>query len=167
MKTLYLIGGPMGVGKTATSKELKSMLPSSVMLDGDWCWDADPFTVTDETREMVVDNICHLLNNFIACSAYDNVIFCWVMHEQSIIDNILSRLNTDGCKVVPISLVCTMDALTSRLQKDIAHGLRDESIIMKSTMRLPLYQNLNTIKIDTSARPPEIVARDIRIQYGK
>ena len=167
MKHLYLISGTMGVGKTTTCMLLKKQLKNAVFLDGDWCWDADPFTVTDETKKMVVDNICHLLNNFIACSAYDNVIFCWVMHEQGIIDGILSRLNTDGCKVVPISLVCTMDALTSRLQKDIAHGLRDESIVMKSTMRLALYQNLNTIKIDTSTRTPEEVARDIRIQYGK
>ena len=40
MKTLYLIGGTMGVGKTAVSQQLKKDLPNSVFLDGDWCWDA-------------------------------------------------------------------------------------------------------------------------------
>lgn len=166
MKHLYLIGGTMGVGKTTTCQLLKRQLKNAVFLDGDWCWDADPFQVTDETKKMAVDNICHLLNNFIACSAYDNVIFCWVMHEQAIIDGILSRLNTDGCKVVPISLVCTVDALTRRLQKDIAQGLRHEDIVMKSTLRLPLYHDLNTIRMDTSTRTPDEVARDIRVQYG-
>ena len=34
MKTLYLIGGTMGVGKTATCQQLKSMLPNAVLLDG-------------------------------------------------------------------------------------------------------------------------------------
>ena len=82
MKKLYLIGGTMGVGKTATCQQLKSMLSNAVLLDGDWCWDADPFVVTDETKAMVMDNICHVLNNLIRCSAYDNVLFCWVMHER-------------------------------------------------------------------------------------
>ena len=68
MKTLYLIGGTMGVGKTTVSQQLKKDLANSVFLDGDWCWDADPFQVTDETKEMVMDNICYLLNNFLHCS---------------------------------------------------------------------------------------------------
>ena len=42
MKTVYLIGGAMGVGKTTVSQQLKKDLANSVFLDGDWCWDADP-----------------------------------------------------------------------------------------------------------------------------
>lgn len=37
MKTLYLIGGTMGVGKTKVCQLLKDKLPNSVFLDGDWC----------------------------------------------------------------------------------------------------------------------------------
>ena len=103
MKTLYLIGGTMGVGKTTVSQQLKKELTNSVFLDGDWCWDADPFQVTDETKAMVMDNICYLLNNFLHCSAYENVIFCWVMHEQSIVDEIVSKLDTEECRVIKIS----------------------------------------------------------------
>ena len=51
MKTLYLIGGTMGVGKTTISQQLKKDLPNCVFLDGDWCWDADPFQVTEETED--------------------------------------------------------------------------------------------------------------------
>lgn len=65
----------------------------------------DPFQVTDETKEMVMDNICYLLNNFLHCSAYENVIFCWVMHEQSIVDEIVSKLDTEECRVIKISLI--------------------------------------------------------------
>ena len=71
MKTLYLIGGTMGVGKTTVSQILKKRLPNAVYLDGDWCWDASPFQVTEETKAMVLDNICHLLSNFLRCSAYE------------------------------------------------------------------------------------------------
>lgn len=50
MKALYLIGGTMGSGKTTVSQQLKKDLDNSVFLDGDWCWDASPFQVTDETK---------------------------------------------------------------------------------------------------------------------
>lgn len=67
MKTIYLIGGTMGVGKTTVSQQLKKVLPNSVFLDGDWCWDADPFQVIEETKAMVMRNICFLLNSFLHC----------------------------------------------------------------------------------------------------
>ena len=70
-----MIGGTMGVGKTTVCRQLKQDLQNSVFLDGDWCWDASPFQVTDETKAIVMDNICYLLNNFLKCTAYDNIIF--------------------------------------------------------------------------------------------
>ena len=60
MKKIYLIGGAMGVGKTTVAQILKTKLSNSVFLDGDWCWDSDPFQVTEETKIMVIDNISHL-----------------------------------------------------------------------------------------------------------
>ena len=74
MKRLYLVGGPMGVGKTAVCQELKLLLHKSVFLDGDWCWDMHPFSVTPETKAMVMDNIAHLLSNFLRCCEIDHVI---------------------------------------------------------------------------------------------
>jgi len=150
MKQLYLIGGTMGVGKTTTSLILTEKSEKAVFLDGDWCWYANPFTVTAETKTMVLDNICHLLNNFIHCTAYENIIFCWVMHEQEIIDTLLSRLDTADCQVHAVSLVCTGDALAARLQSDIAVGKRTPDVIPRSIARLPLYDTLNTLKIDVS-----------------
>ena len=54
MRTLYLIGGPMGVGKTTVCQIMKRRLPRAAFLDGDWCWDMDPFVVTEETKAMVL-----------------------------------------------------------------------------------------------------------------
>ena len=68
MKKLILIGGTMGVGKTATSSLLKQKLNQSVFLDGDWCWDMHPFVVNRETKAMVMNNIVYQLNQFISCS---------------------------------------------------------------------------------------------------
>lgn len=158
MKNLFLIGGTMGVGKTTTCRILEQKLNNSVFLDGDWCWNMHPFQVTEETKRMVMENICFLLNNFIRCSAYENIIFCWVMHQQAIIDDILSRLETENCKIRTISLVCGERALRDRLQKDVSVGVREEEVIQRSVARLPLYRVLDTGKIDVSESGPEEAA---------
>ena len=123
MKTLYLIGGTMGIGKTTVCRQLKKELHNSVFLDGDWCWDSDPFQVTEDTKAMVLDNIHYLLNNFIHCPAYENIIFSWVMHEQAIIDDIVQHIDTECCRVEPISLICDVHTRIKRLEKDIDDGL--------------------------------------------
>lgn len=158
MKQLYLIGGPMGVGKTTVGQLLKNRLENSVFLDGDWCWDANPFTVSEETRRMVMDNICHLLGNFLACSAYRHVIFCWVMHRQDIVDDLLSRLDLNGCRVHHVSLVCSEAALTARLHRDIRAGIRQEDILSRSLERLPFYRALHSVLLDVSELTPEETA---------
>ena len=162
MKTLYMIGGTMGVGKTTVCQQLKQDLPNSVFLDGDWCWDASPFQVTNETKTMVTDNICHLLNNFLKCSAYENIIFCWVMHEQSIINSILDKLTIQNCAVKCISLIANEKTLRDRLSKDIEKGIRTVDVIERSVARIPLYQTLNTIKVDTDEKNVAMIAHEIK-----
>ncbi|MDE3316300.1 AAA family ATPase [Lacticaseibacillus zeae] len=167
MKTLYLIGGTMGVGKTAVCQQLKKDLPQSVFLDGDWCWDSDPFQVIEETKLMVMDNICHLLNNFLACSAYKNVIFCWVMHQQTIIDTIINSLHTENCTVKCVSLIANEQSLRERLEQDVAAGIRSMDVIEKSISRMPLYQKINTTKIDTNGKTIQMVADEIKHTKGR
>ena len=150
MKNLIFINGTMGVGKTTISKELQKILPNCVFLDGDWCWDMSPFIVTDETKKMVVDNISHILNNFISCSEYENIIFCWVMHKQSILDNVLTGLNKDDCILYKFSIVCSEQSLISRITKDIKHGIRNNDVIERSLPRLKNYFEMDTKKIDVS-----------------
>ena len=161
MKKIYLIGGTMGVGKTTVCQHLKMKLSNSVFLDGDWCWDMHPFQVTEETKKMVLQNICFLLNQFIHCSVYENIIFCWVMHEQSIIDTILASIDKMNCEVKVVSLVCNEQTLRNRLEKDIDKGLRSEDVIARSISRIPYYESLNTIKIDTSSKNIEEIVFEI------
>lgn len=150
MKHLYIIGGTMGIGKTTVSKVLNKKLANSVFLDGDWCWNMDPFVVNEETKALVLDNICCLLNNFINCTVFDNIIFCWVLHQQDTIDELLTRINLENVDVKVISLVCNQEALIKRLQQDIDQNIRTNDVIERSLERLKHYQNLNTIKIDVS-----------------
>jgi broad-specificity NMP kinase len=162
IKTLYLIGGTMGVGKTTVCQRLKMDLPNSVFLDGDWCWDANPFQVTEETKTMVLDNICYLLNSFLRCSAYEHIILGWVMYEQSIIDHIIGNLNMENCAVRSISLVANEACLRERLLKDVAQGRRTVDVIERSVSRLPLYRQLNTVKVDTSNKSVQQIVDEIK-----
>ena len=147
MKELYLIGGTMGVGKTTICQELKKELSNCVFLDGDWCWDANPFIVNEETKKMVVQNICFMINQFIHCSSYENIVFCWVMHEQDIIDTIIDNIDKTSCNLKVISLVCSENTLFEHLEKDIQTGIRTRDVVKRSLERLPLYEKLETQKV--------------------
>lgn len=150
LKNIFFINGTMGVGKTATSRELQRLLPRSAFLDGDWCWDMNPFIVTDETKNMVEDNICYILKNFLRCSEYENIIFCWVMHEEYIVKNIISRLNLQNVILHKISLICSEQSLVERLSKDVESGIRTKDVIARSISRLNNYVLMDIIKIDVS-----------------
>ena len=51
----------MGVGKSTVCRALMERLSRCLYLDGDWCWNMRPFSVTEETRALVLDNICSVL----------------------------------------------------------------------------------------------------------
>ena len=147
MKRLYLIGGPMGVGKTTVCQELKRLTAPSVFLDGDWCWNMEPFQVTEETKRMVQENIAFLLGQFLRCSAYETVIFCWVMHQQEILDSLLGALPMEGVEVRKVSLLAKPETLKQRIGGDVERGLRTWDVLDRSLERLPLYQSLDTEKL--------------------
>ena len=151
----------MGVGKTTTCRILRDRLDKCVFLDGDWCWDMHPFTVNEETKAVVMDNICHMLNNFVHCSAFEHIVFCWVMHDQSIIEEILRRVDTQGCKVVVVSLVCTENALRERLIRDVNNGVRTPDVIARAVQRLKLYRLVESQKVDVTHITPEEAAQSI------
>lgn len=166
MKNIFFINGTMGVGKTATSRELQKLLPKAVFLDGDWCWDMNPFIVTEETRKMVEDNICYILNNFLKCSEYENIIFCWVMHKEYVIESLITRLNLQNAILYKISLICSEQSLVDRLTRDVDNGIRAKDIIANSVLRLNNYALMNTIKIDVSNINAEQAAKQIITYIG-
>lgn len=167
MKDLIIINGTMGAGKTATGKELVQRLAPAFFLDGDWCWSRTPFIVTEEKKAMVVENIAHLLNNFLKSSEGETVIFCWVMHQQAIIDNILNKLDLAQVRPHVFTLMPGSLALTERLTKDIQAGLREADIIPRSLERLACYEDMPTIKIDTSNITAKEAAEAIAVYLGK
>lgn len=90
-----------------------------------------------------------------------DLIFCWVMHEQSIIHGILSNLETTNCEIKAISLLCAADELRERLSRGIAAGRREPDVLERSLARMPLYDQLNTIKINTSGKTVGEIAEEL------
>ena len=150
MKNLVFVNGTMGAGKSTVARQLRDLLAPAVYLDGDWCWDMQPFVVNDETKAMVMDNIAFLLNRFLRCTACDTVVFCWVMHQQAIVDELLARLERKSVRFSLFTLTLSEQALIRRLRRDIEAGLRSEDVLARSCARLPLYETMNSVKIDVS-----------------
>lgn len=161
MKKLILINGTMGVGKTTASHYLLDYLQPAVFLDGDWCWMMRPFVVNDESKALVLDNISYLLNNFLRASLYDYVIFAWVMQTQAILDDVRSRLAPGDYQTYCFTLTSSAESLTRRLQANIKAGLRQGDVLERSLARLPLYEKMATIKIDTTDLTTAQTARPI------
>jgi len=146
VKKLIIINGTMGVGKTAVCEVLYRRLHRCVWLDGDWCWMMHPWTVTEENKQMVEDNITHLLRNFLTNPSFQYVLFSWVIHRSTIFDLILTPLADIEFLLYRISLVCSPQELTQRL---LAQGRTQESVA-ESLRRLDLYEEMDTIKVDSS-----------------
>jgi hypothetical protein len=111
---------------------------------------------------MTEGDIAHLLNSFLDCSEFENVLFCRVLHEQKILDGLIARLNHDGCTIHCFSIVCSKQALAEGLSHDIAGGKLEPDIIERSVARLPLHDALDTVKIDVSTISPTDAAKRIR-----
>lgn len=165
-KQLILIGGPMGVGKTTIGQYLvEKELTQAVFLDGDWCWHMHPWVFSDENKAMVMRNIQFLLNSFLANSQFETIVFAWVMHQQSIIDELLAGLTGDFT-TTSFSLIPSVAELTSRFTKDAAAGLRDAAALQGSIARIKMYENIDSIKINVTGHTPEETATQILNQLA-
>lgn len=166
MKRLVIVNGAMGAGKTTVCRELKKLAAPCAFLDGDWCWDMEPFMVTEETKALVQDNILHTLGGFLACPAFETVIFCWVLHRQEIIDGLLARLDLRDVQARVFTLMVTPEALRCHIKKDIAAGLRTPDALSRSLERLALYEAMGTEKLFVQGRTPAELAREIMDRLG-
>ena len=78
------------------------------------------------------------------------------------IDSILEKLDTQNCEVKCVSLIADENTLRKRLSADVERGIRSEDVIERSIARIPMYQALNTIKINTNAKTVAIIANEIK-----
>lgn len=160
-KKFIVINGVMGVGKTTVSKKLYKELENSFWLDGDNCWTMNPFIVNEENKDMVLNNISFILNNFLSNSSSKSVVFNWVIQSDDIMNEVLSRINTENVDVYKITLMCTKEELIRRIESDVRLGLRDNKNVERSLERYDMYKDMDTIKVDTTGKNIEKIVEEI------
>ena len=162
MKKLIIINGIMGAGKSTVNDLLLKETANSIYLDGDWCWNMNPFTVNEENIEMVLKNIIFLLRSFLNNSNFQYIIFCWVIHKEEIFKNILNEIRDLDFELYKFTLLCNETELARRIAGDIKTGKRETGQINESISRLELYKNMDTYKIDVSSKTTKEAAEEIR-----
>ena len=73
MKKIIFIHGPNGVGKSTLCRLLHQKLNNSAWLESEWCKMTNPFAYTDETVEMTVSNMTHIVTANLICPEIDVV----------------------------------------------------------------------------------------------
>lgn len=66
-----------------------------------------------------------------------------------------------NCDIKCVSLIADEIHLRKRLTADVEKGIRSADVIDKSVARIPLFQTLDTIKIDTSNKTVQMIADEI------
>jgi cytidylate kinase len=161
VKKVVIINGPIGVGKTTVGKLLCNRLDKSAFIDGDWCFDLHPFIANKETKDMAIDNIVHMINNYLNCSHCDYVVFSWVMDKKDVYQKIIENIQREDIQLYEITLNCTEVALVDRWQKDILCDWRVDEWLNISKKSLRYFEGLDTILIDTSNKSALDVAEKI------
>lgn len=146
MKKFIIINGAMGVGKTRICKELNKKLANSVWLDGDWCMMMNPWRITEANKDVFIDNITYLLNNFLSNPTFEYVIFSWVIPGEDLMNYLIKKLSSNCFEPVKITLLCEDSKLRDRMVMD---G-RDESTIEKSMVYQKAFSAFDTVKVDTT-----------------
>lgn len=147
---LIFINGTMGVGKTTVCRALQKKLPPCVFADGDDFWNMYPFLVNEQTKKMVLDNAGAALSNFIQSGQFKNILFCWVMHEKSIIKELLARIPSRPLRFFLFTLTADKKIVEKRLRQDIDAGRRSEGVLARSEERAQHYREMLSYKIDTT-----------------
>lgn len=161
MKKLIIINGTMGVGKSSVGQLLNKTLPNSAFVDGDWCCKVN-IPLNDQIKNLYIKNITSLINNYLLNSEVKNVIFCWVIHKNEILQKIINNTDLNKVNVFVITLQADNHSLISRITKRFDYEDRDKSELERSLYyQENYYKDISSYKIDTSNMSIDDVAKKI------
>ena len=158
---LIFINGAPGTGKSAVSRALQKMLPDCALLDGDDVWNLRPFRVTEKSKELAFANMSAVLKNYLASGLARNVVFCWVMHERRIAEELLRRIgHTGGFSL--FTLTCEEEELKRRILEGERSGARRKGGLALALERARQVRENFPQAADTAGNASNVRAGDRR-----
>jgi hypothetical protein len=154
---VIILNGPMGVGKTIVGKYIADHYPGTAFIDGDWCLDLHPFVGNRETKSMAVDNILHMIGNYMKCSVCKMIVLVWLMDDPWVLQAITDGLSALQAKVKSVTLVCDRENLIRRWENDHNCEWRTDEWLNVSLASLPAFAGMENT-MDTAGLSVERIA---------
>ena len=154
---VIILNGPMGVGKTTVCKYIADHYPGTAFIDGDWCLDLHPFVGNRETKSMAVDNILHMIGNYMKCSVCKMIVLVWLMDDPWVLRAITDGLSALQAEVKSVTLVCDRENLIRRWENDHNCEWRTDEWLKVSLASLPAFAAMDNT-MDTAGLSVERIA---------
>ena len=154
---VIILNGPMGVGKTTVGKYIADHYPGTAFIDGDWCLDLHPFVGNRETKSMAVDNILHMIGNYMKCSVCKMIVLVWLMDDPWVLRAITDGLAALQAEVKSVTLVCDRENLIRRWENDHNCEWRTDEWLKVSLASLPAFAAMGNT-MDTAGLSVERIA---------
>ena len=154
---VIILNGPMGVGKTTVGKYIADHYPGTAFIDGDWCLDLHPFVGNRETKAMAVDNILHMIGNYMKCSVCKMIVLVWLMDDPWVLQAITDGLAALQAEVKSVTLVCDRENLIRRWENDHNCEWRTDEWLKVSLASLPAFAAMGNT-MDTAGLSVERIA---------
>lgn len=154
---VIIINGPMGVGKTTVGKYIAEKYEGTAFIDGDWCLDIHPFVGNCETKEMAIDNILHMIDNYRKCSVCKMIVLTWLMDDQWVYQKVVDGISDLGLETKSVTLVCDKQDLVKRWKNDKNCEWRTQEWLGVSLKSLLSFSSLENC-IDTSGLTIDVIA---------
>ena len=156
MKAIIL-NGPMGVGKTTVGKLIAEKCPGTAFIDVDWCMDLHPFVGSRETKAMAVDNILHMVSNYMKCSVCKMIVLVWLMDDPWVLQSVFDGLSALQAETRNVTLICDQENLLRRWKNDHACEWRTAEWLKVSLASLPVFSAMKNT-LNTDGLSPDLVA---------
>lgn len=159
VKTIYIISGPLGVGKTSVSNKLVSMIEQCVLIDGD-----SLFLPLEMVRSLswknrlkvTWKNILSITRNYV--NKNFNVVIDFVVEDE--LGWFLKNISNLEVVVKYVALITDEKTITSRLKKRGGLKYLDRSLLLLKKIE----KTVNSKHLyDTTAKSVSQIAKDILV----